>query len=65
MGPNESEAARHVEVMTAWADHQRVRAEQMGSMMGTGGMPGGGTTATCRRNTDGSYTLAGSGGMMP
>jgi len=60
-----AEAARHVQAMTSWADHQRVRSEQMGSMMGIGGMPGGGTTGTCRRNADGSYTLSGGGGMMP
>lgn len=65
MGPNKSEAARHVQVMTAWAGHQRVRSEQMGSTMGMGGMPGGSTTGACQRNADGSYTLLGGGGMMP
>jgi hypothetical protein len=63
MAPNRSEAARHVQAMTAWADHQRVRSEQMGSMMGMGGMPGGGTTATCQRNQDGSYTMMETGGV--
>jgi hypothetical protein len=65
MGPNRTEDARHVQAMTSWTDHQRVRSEQMGSTMGMGGMPGGGTTATCQRNADGSYTLPGGGGMMP
>jgi hypothetical protein len=59
MSPNESEAARHVQAMIAWADHQHVRTEQMGSMMGMGGMAGGMTTGTCRRNADGTYTLSG------
>lgn len=66
MAPNRTEAARHVQAMGAWADHQRARSEQMGSMMGMSGMPGGSTTGTCQRNADGSYTLSGGGGgMMP
>jgi hypothetical protein len=65
MTPNRTEAARHVQAMTEWADHQRVRSEQMGSMMGMGGMSGDGSTGTCQRNADGSYTLSGGGGMMP
>ncbi len=65
MAPNRTEAARHVQAMTEWTDHQRVRSEQMGSAMGMGGMGGGGTTATCQRNADGSYTLSGGTGMMP
>lgn len=65
MAPNRTEAARHVQAMTRWTDHQRVRSEQMGSMMGMGGMSGGGTTGSCQRNADGSYTLSGGGGMMP
>ena len=64
MAPNRAEAARHVEAMTAWADHERVRSEQMGSMMGMSGMPGG-STGTCQRNADGTYTFSGGGGMMP
>jgi hypothetical protein len=62
MAPNRAEAARHVQAMTEWSDHLRVRSEQMGSMMGMGGMSGGGTTGTCQRNADGSYTLAGRAG---
>lgn len=65
MAPNRTEAARHVQAMTSWTDHQRVRSEQMGSMIGVGGMPSGGSAGTCRRNADGSFTLQGSGGMMP
>jgi hypothetical protein len=57
MGPNRTEALGHAQAMTEWADHQRVRSEEMGSMMGVGGMmPGGGATGTCQRNEDGSYT---------
>jgi hypothetical protein len=65
MAPNRTEAARHVQAMTGWTDHQRVRSEEMGSMIGRGGMSGGGTTGACQRNADGSYTLSGGGGMMP
>jgi hypothetical protein len=70
MAPNEAEASRHVQAMTAWADHQLVRSEQLGSMMGMGGMGSGGTTGTCQRNADGTFTLTGGtmpggGGMMP
>lgn len=59
MGPNRTEAARHVQAMTEWAEHQRVRSEELGSMMGVGGMSGSGATGTCRRNADGSYTRTG------
>lgn len=73
MAPNRAEASHHAQAMTAWADHQRVRSEQMGSMMGMGGMGPGGQTGTCQRNADGSFTLGGGsampgpggGGMMP
>lgn len=51
MTPNRTEAARHVEAMTEWADHQRVRSEQMGSRMGMGGMSGDGSTGICQRVT--------------
>ncbi len=36
VAPNRTEAVRHVQAMTAWTEHQRVRSEQMGSMMGIG-----------------------------
>lgn len=65
MAPNRAEAERHVQAMSGWADHQRVRSEQMGSMMAMDGMSGGGATGACRRNADGSYTLSGGGRMMP
>jgi len=60
MGPNKTEAQQHVAAMTKWADHQMVRSDDMGSMMGTGmgGMGGGGmTTGHCVHNSDGTYTL--------
>jgi len=34
VAPNRTEAVRHVQAMAAWTEHQRVRSEQMGSMMG-------------------------------
>jgi hypothetical protein len=60
MGPNVTEAQHHVATMTQWADHQMVRSDELGSMMGTGmgGMGGGGmTTGECVRNADGTYTM--------
>jgi hypothetical protein len=60
MTPNMAEAQQHVATMTQWADHQMVRSDEMGSMMGTGmgGMAGGGmTTGHCVHNADGSYTM--------
>jgi hypothetical protein len=60
MTPNKAEAQQHVATMTLWADHQMVRSNAMGSMMGTGmgGMAGGGiTTGHCVHNPDGSYTM--------
>jgi hypothetical protein len=52
MGPNRAEAQRHATAMTAWADHQRSRSHDMGSMMG-----GGMTTGHCVHHEDGSYSL--------
>jgi hypothetical protein len=60
MGPNKTEAQHHVAVMTQWADHQMVRSEDMGSMMGSGmgGMGGGGlSTGHCVLNGDGTYSM--------
>lgn len=58
MAENHAEAARHAVEMEAWAEHQRERAEEMGGMMGMGGMGmGGGSAATtCTRNSDGTFT---------
>lgn len=58
MTENHAEVARHASEMEAWAEHQRARAEEMGGMMGMGGMGmGGGSTATtCLRNPDGTFT---------
>ncbi len=60
MGPNRSEAQQHVTAMTEWADHQMVRSDDMGSMMGMGmgGMAGGGmTSGHCVENPDGTFTM--------
>lgn len=58
MGPNKMEAQQHVSAMTQWADHQMVRSDEMGSMMGMGGMGSGGmTTGHCVRNGDGTYSM--------
>jgi hypothetical protein len=60
MSANHAEATRHGTAMTAWADHQHARADEMGGMMGMGsGMMGGGgtTTVPCHRNDDGTFTL--------
>jgi hypothetical protein len=63
MGPNKTEAEHHVSAITQWANHQMVRSDEMGSMMGTGmggmvGMGGGGmTTGHCIRNSDGTYSM--------
>lgn len=69
MAANQSEAAHHVQVMTAYADHQRIRAGQLGSMMGMSGMmgsgTGAGTTGTCQHHADGSFTLSGSSAAVP
>ncbi len=57
MGPNKTEAQNHVAFMTQWADHQIVRSDEMGSMMGTGGMGGEMKTGHCVHNADGTYTM--------
>jgi cytochrome c2 len=59
-----AEATQHEATMASWADHERVRYEQMGSALGM--MPA--TTATtwaCQHDADGSFTLNGHGWMMP
>ena len=60
MTPNKAEAQQHVAAMTQWANHQMVRSNAMGSMMGMGmgGMGGAGmTTGHCVHNPDGSYSM--------
>jgi len=60
MAPNKAEAQQHVATMTQWANHEMVRSDEMGSMMGMGmgGMGGGAmTTGHCVHNPDGSYTM--------
>lgn len=57
MAANHAEVARHASAMEAWAEHQRMRADEMGGMMGMGGMGGGPTAPTCHRNDDGTFTL--------
>jgi hypothetical protein len=57
MTDNHAEASRHAAAMEAWAAHQHARAEEMGGMMGTGGMGMGGAAGTCQRNPDGTFTL--------
>ena len=60
MTPNQAEAQQHVAAMTQWANHQMVRSNAMGSMMGMGmgGMGGAGmTTGHCVHNPDGSYSM--------
>ena len=71
MAANQAETARHSQVMTAWADHQRARCDELSSRMGGGGMMGGGagtggTIGTCQQDADGTYTLGGmpAGGTM-
>lgn len=55
---DEVEAAEHVAAMTSLVEHQRVRYQGAGSMMGMMDPPAGGTW-TCRRNEDGSFTVNG------
>ena len=52
------EGARHAAAMASWADHQRVRSEEMGAMMGIAGMtmPSSGTGGACQRNPGGTFT---------
>jgi hypothetical protein len=57
MAPNRAEAQQHVTAMVQWANHERVRAQEMGGMMGMGGMGGSGTTGHCVHNPDGSYSM--------
>lgn len=64
MSANHAEATRHATAMTAWADHQHARADEVGGMMGMGGGMGGGGTmdpgsavSTCHRSGDGTFTL--------
>lgn len=53
MTANHAEAARHAAAMEAWAEHQRASCAQMdGGRMGTGG-----STTSCHRNADGTFTL--------
>jgi hypothetical protein len=56
MAANHAEADRDAAAMQAWAEHQRMRSEEMGGMMGMGGM-GGAAPAACHRSDDGTYTL--------
>ena len=42
MAANRAEAMHHVQAMQEFADHMRMRADEMGTMMGPGGMMGGG-----------------------
>ena len=42
MAANRAEAMQHVEAMQEFADHMRMRADEMSTMMGSGGMMGGG-----------------------
>lgn len=53
-----TEAAHHVRSMTSLVEHQRVRYESAGSIMGMMGSPGS-STWTCERNADGSFTING------
>jgi hypothetical protein len=62
MGANHAEAARHVQAMHDWAEHQVARCGELDDHMSGGGMMDGSTTAVCQRMPDGSYEL---GGMHP
>ncbi len=42
MAANRAEAARHAGAMQEFADHMRMRADEMSTMMGSSGMMGGG-----------------------
>ena len=55
---DEQEAAAHVQAMRRFMEHQRMRYQDAGSSMGMMGPPDG-STFTCRRNADGSFTLNG------
>lgn len=60
MPANHAESARHAAAMEAWADHERIRADDLDGMMGMmDGMGGGGgrSTPACHRNGDGTFTL--------
>lgn len=55
---DETEAAEHVAAMTSLVEHQRVRYENAGSMMGMMDAPTE-STWTCQKNADGSFTING------
>jgi hypothetical protein len=55
---DEQEAAAHVATMTRFMEHQRTRYQDAGSSMGMMSPPDG-TTFSCHRNEDGSFTLGG------
>jgi hypothetical protein len=61
---NQAEAVQHATTMAGWADHQRVRYEQMGSAVGM--MPAAAdSTWTCTHNADGSFTMNGHPWSVP
>ncbi len=66
MAANRAEAMRHVQAMQGFADHMRMRAGEMGTMMSSGGMMsggmgmGGGTPAMM----DGGWVMP-DGGTIP
>ena len=62
MATNQAEAARHADAMQEFADHMRMRSEEMGTMMGANGeMMGGGMGPAMM---DGGWTTA-DGGTIP
>jgi hypothetical protein len=80
MGANRGEASRHVTAMQGYADHMRMRADELGTMMGESGgmmsqgnglmggggsmMDGGSVTPDGGSMMDGGWVTP-DGGMMP
>jgi len=67
MATNRAEAMRHVQAMQELADHMRMRADEMGTMMGPGGMMGGGMSmggGTGTAMMDGGWVTP-DGGTIP
>ena len=68
MAANRAEAMRHVGAMQDFADHMRMRADEMGTMMGgNGGMMGGGMGmggGTAPAMMDGGWVMP-DGGTIP
>jgi hypothetical protein len=64
MSTNQAEAARHVEAMQEYADHMRMRADELTRMMSANGGMGGGMMGGSTDTTGGGWTTR-DGGTIP